>query len=82
MGGSAGGGGTAAANLHLYVGCADSTGTIQSYTVNGTTGALAPLGTFVAGGAIPNCEFNDAEDRLYVAHAIDNEGRITTTREA
>ena len=32
----------------------------------------------MAGGAISNCEFNDAEDRLYVAHVIDGEGRITT----
>ena len=32
----------------------------------------------MAGGAISNCEFNDAEDRLYVAHAINSEGRITT----
>jgi hypothetical protein len=66
------------AALHLYVGCADSTGTIQSYAMNGTTGALTPLGTFVAGGAISNCEFNDAEDRLYLAHVIGTENRITT----
>ena len=54
------------------------TGTIQSYTMNGSTGALSPLATFVAGGAISNSEFSDAEDRLYVAHVIAGEGRITT----
>jgi 6-phosphogluconolactonase len=80
-GGSAGVGGTggaAPANLHLYVGCADTTGTIQSYTMNGSSGALSPLATFVAGGAISNSEFSDAEDRLYVAHVLAGEGRITT----
>jgi 6-phosphogluconolactonase len=46
--------------------------------MNGSTGALSPLATFVAGGAISNCEFSDAEDRLYVAHVIAGEGRITT----
>jgi len=76
--GTGGTGGAAIANLHLYVGCADSTGTIQSYTLNGTTGALSPMGTYVAGGAISNSEFNDSEDRFYVAHVISGENRITT----
>jgi len=76
--GTGGTGGTAPANLHLYVGCADTTGTILTYTLNGSTGALSPLATFVAGGAISNSELNDSEDRFYVAHVIGAENRITT----
>jgi len=36
------------------------------------------MGTYVAGGAISNSEFNDSEDRFYVAHVISGENRITT----
>ncbi|MBN2575396.1 MAG: lactonase family protein [Deltaproteobacteria bacterium] len=64
--------------LHLYVGCADSSGTIQAYSLNGATGAVAPLATFLAGGAISNIEFNDAEDRAYIAHVINNASVVST----
>jgi 6-phosphogluconolactonase len=64
--------------LHLYVGCADTTGTIQAYSLNSATAAVTPLSTFVAGGAISNSEFNDSEDRFYVAHSIGAEARIST----
>jgi 6-phosphogluconolactonase len=49
----------------------------MSYALNGSTGALSPLGTFAVGGAISNSELNDAEDRMYVAHVIAGEGRIS-----
>jgi 6-phosphogluconolactonase (cycloisomerase 2 family) len=74
-GGAAGTGG--AAGIGGVAGTGGSAGS-GGYTMNGSTGALAPLATFVAGGAISNCEFNDAEDRMYVAHVIAGEGKITT----
>jgi len=75
--------GAAASLLHLYVGCADSTGTIQTYSLNPGTAALTPLPTFTAGGAISNSEFNDSQDRFYVAHTIGSEAKLTTyTRNA
>jgi 6-phosphogluconolactonase (cycloisomerase 2 family) len=64
--------------LHLYVGCADSTGTIAAYSLNSATAAVAPLSTFVAGGAVSNSVFNDNEDRFYVAHMIGSEAKLTT----
>ena len=70
--------GAAALSLHLYVGCADSTGTIQTYSLNTATAALLPLTTFTAGGAISNSEFNDSGDRFYVAHTIGSEAKLTT----
>ena len=70
--------GGAATLLHLYVGCADTTGTIQTYSLNGATGAVTPLSTFLAGGAISNSQFNDNEDRFYVAHMIGSEAKLTT----
>jgi len=70
--------GAAALSLHLYVGCADSTGTIQAYALNSGTAALSPLATFTAGGAISNSEFNDIGDRFYVAHMIGSEAKLST----
>ena len=70
--------GAAPALLHLYVGCADTTGTIQTYSLNSTTAAITPLSTFVAGGAISNSAFNDSQDRFYVAHVIGSEAMLTT----
>jgi 6-phosphogluconolactonase (cycloisomerase 2 family) len=70
--------GAAPALLHLYVGCADTTGTIQTYSLNSATAAITPLSTFVAGGAISNSAFNDSEDRFYVAHVIGSGAMLTT----
>ena len=70
--------GAAPALLHLYVGCADTTGTIQTYSLNSATAAITPLSTFVAGGAISNSAFNDSEDRFYVANMIGSEAMLTT----
>jgi 6-phosphogluconolactonase (cycloisomerase 2 family) len=70
--------GPVAATLHLYVGCADSTGTIQMYGLDGLTGALSPMSNFTAGGAISNTEFNATEDRMYIAHVINNESMVST----
>jgi 6-phosphogluconolactonase (cycloisomerase 2 family) len=70
--------GPVAATLHLYVGCADSTGTIQMYGLDGASGALAPLSNFTVGGAISNTEFNATEDRMYIAHVISGESMVST----
>jgi 6-phosphogluconolactonase len=70
--------GSVAATMHLYVGCADSTGTIQVFDLDGLTGVLAPLANFKAGGAISNTEFNDAEDHMYIAHMIGSEAKLST----
>ena len=70
--------GAVPALLHLYVGCADTTGTIQTYSLNSATAAITPLSTFVAGGAISNSAFNDSEDRFYVAHVIGSQAMLTT----
>jgi 6-phosphogluconolactonase len=70
--------GPVAATMHLYVGCADTTGTIQAFGLDGLTGALAPLANFTAGGAISNAEFNATENRVYVAHVISGESKVST----
>jgi 6-phosphogluconolactonase len=67
-----------AANMHLYVGCADTTGTIQTYGLDDQTGALAPMTNFTAGGAISNSVFNAAEDRMYIAHVIGGASMVST----
>jgi 6-phosphogluconolactonase (cycloisomerase 2 family) len=67
-----------AATLHLYVGCADSTGTIQTFGLDGLTGALAPLPNFTVGGALSNTEFNATEDRMYIAHVISGASMVST----
>jgi len=80
-----GGGGEAGGNEppalvgrhHLYVGCADGAGTLQSYLVDGST--VSPITTVLAGGAISNSQLNGDGDRMYVAHTITGgETRITT----
>ena len=77
-GAGGGAGSVASAPLHLYIGCNDLTGTIQSYSLNTTTGALKSMATFLAGGGVSNAQFNSAEDRLYVGHQLNGDGRITT----
>lgn len=67
-----------AATMHLYVGCADPTGTIQMFGLDGLTGALAPLSDFTVGGAISNTEFNATEDRMYIAHVISGASMVST----
>ena len=89
VGGSAGSGGeggegsqVALTPQHLYVGCADGSGTLQAYLFNGSS--LSPIGTTLASGAISNSTFNGDQDLLYVAHKASNgETKITTyTRNA
>jgi 6-phosphogluconolactonase (cycloisomerase 2 family) len=53
---------------HLYVGCADSSGSLQIYLQNGAS--LSAIDTVVAGGAISNSIFNAAQNHLYVAYAL------------
>jgi 6-phosphogluconolactonase len=79
-GGVDGGGidGAPATTLHVYVGCADTTGTIQLYTMNSSTAALTPVATSLAGGAISNAELNDAADHFYVIHTISGESKAST----
>jgi 6-phosphogluconolactonase (cycloisomerase 2 family) len=78
VGGSGGEAGQVAlSSQHLYVGCADGSGTVQAYLFNGT--ALSPLGTTLTTGAISNATFNSDQDLLYVAHKVSNgETKITT----
>ncbi len=77
-GGSGGEAGEAALSpQHLYVGCADASGSLQAYLFNGTS--LSPLGTTLTTGAISNATFNDDQDLMYVAHTVTNgETKITT----
>lgn len=71
-------GATGDAGLHLYVGCSVPEGTLQTYRVSdGTITALPVTNTM---GSISNATFNQAQDRLYVAHAVGTgpAGRVTT----
>lgn len=70
--------GAPATTLHVYVGCADTTGTIQLYTMNSATAVLTPVSTSLAGGAISNAELNDTADRFYVIHTISGESKAST----
>ena len=70
--------GPVVATMHLYVGCADSTGTIQTYGLDDKTGALTPMTNFTAGGAVSNSIFNAAEDRMYIAHVISGASQVST----
>jgi 6-phosphogluconolactonase (cycloisomerase 2 family) len=67
-----------AAPLHVYVGCADSTGTIQIYSLNNATATLSPVSTFLASGPLSNAEWNDAQDRLYIAYANGLDAKLAT----
>jgi 6-phosphogluconolactonase (cycloisomerase 2 family) len=70
--------GPPATPMHVYVGCADTTGTISAYSLSSAALALSPIGTFVAGGAVSNAAWNDAGDRLYVAHVINGDSKLST----
>jgi 6-phosphogluconolactonase len=75
MGGSAGA--TALGDLYqVYVGCSDTNGTIQSYTLEPVSNVLTPGPTYKAGSALSHGALNAAGDRLYVSHK--SEGLITT----
>jgi 6-phosphogluconolactonase len=75
LGGSAGA--TALGDLYqIYVGCADTNGTIQSYTLEPVSNVLTPGPTYKAGSALSFGALNAAADRLYVSHK--SEGLITT----
>jgi 6-phosphogluconolactonase len=72
------GAGSESDELHLYVGCSVPEGTLQIYRVsNGTFNALPSASTT---GNISNATFNQAEDKLYVAHAVGTgpAARVTT----
>lgn len=77
-GGAGGEGGQVAhAPQHLYVGCADGSGTLQAYLFNGTS--LSPIGTTLTSGAILSATFNGEQDLLYVAHTVPGgDTKITT----
>jgi 6-phosphogluconolactonase len=76
--GGAGGAAPASAVFHVYVGCAVPEGTLQSYRVS--NGAFTALPSTTTDGSISNSAFNQAEDLLYVAHAVGSgpAARITT----
>jgi 6-phosphogluconolactonase (cycloisomerase 2 family) len=78
LGGDAGtGGAPAKPSHHIYVGCADSAGTLEGYSVQERK--LSRAAAFVTGGAISNSSFNADETRLYVAYvAGDTEARIVS----
>jgi len=77
-GGAGGEGGQIAlAPQHLYVGCADGSGTLQAYLFNGAS--LSPIGTTLASGAILSATFNGDQDLMYVAHTVaGGDTKITT----
>jgi 6-phosphogluconolactonase len=58
----------------IYVGCADTNGTIQVYTLTRGTNVLTPGPSATAGSALSAGDIHD--DRLYVSHK--SEGVITT----
>jgi len=62
--------------VSLYVACADTTGSIQQYTLNRETWVAAPVGTYTTGVTNSWLTLNADEDRLYVNSR--SEGRITT----
>jgi 6-phosphogluconolactonase len=64
--------------MHVYVGCADTSGTIQVYSLNPTTAALSPVSSFLLSGPLSNAEWNDAENRLYVAYANGLDAKLAT----
>ena len=74
LGGSAGA--TALGDLYqVYVGCSDTNGTIQSYTLEPVSNVLTPGPAYTAGSALSHGALNAAGDRLYVSHK--SEGLIT-----
>jgi 6-phosphogluconolactonase len=60
---------------HVYVGCADAAGTLQSFVVADRT--LTPLGTVLTDGPISNSVLNVDQNRLYVAYTlVDGDARV------
>jgi 6-phosphogluconolactonase len=78
LGGMAGGAGAQVLPLHhVYVGCADGAGTLESYLVQNRL--LSRLDTVVTGGPISNATLNADEDRLHVAYTLaSGEARVIT----
>jgi 6-phosphogluconolactonase (cycloisomerase 2 family) len=63
--------------VHLYVGCADNQGSIQSFKTDGST--ITPIETNLAGGPVSNAEFSGAEDLMYVAYATGTAPNVVTS---
>ncbi len=62
---------------HLYVGCADGSGTLETFSVQDRK--LSRITTFATGGAIADSSFNADETRLYVAYGVGGtEARIVS----
>jgi 6-phosphogluconolactonase len=78
--GEAGQGGTASVipttPLTLYVACADTTGSIQQYTLDRAAWAATPVGTYTTGVTNSWATLSAAQDLMYVCSR--SEGRITT----
>jgi 6-phosphogluconolactonase len=78
--GEAGQGGTGSVvpttPLMLYVACADTTGSIQQYTLDRDVWAVTPVGTYTTGVSNSWATLNADQDRMYVCSRT--EGRITT----
>jgi 6-phosphogluconolactonase len=81
--GGAGAGGTAGVAgappllKHIYVGCADAAGTLQSFVV--ADRQLTPLGTVLTNGPISNSILNVDQNRLYVAYTLaGGDARVNT----
>jgi 6-phosphogluconolactonase len=78
--GEAGQGGTTSSipttPLMLYVACADTTGSIQQYTLDREAWSVAPVGTYTTGVSNSWATLNADQDRMYVCSRT--EGRITT----
>lgn len=61
---------------HVYVGCADSAGSVELYYIERGTGVITPGREVSAGSALTSGAFGPDEDRLYVSHQ--SKGLITT----
>lgn len=72
--GGEGGAAEPTGDYHVYVGCSDTNGTIQVYTLARGTNVLTPGPSVTAGSALSAGDLHD--DRLYVTHK--SEGLITT----
>jgi 6-phosphogluconolactonase len=76
-GGGGGKGGAEGAVLHhLYVGCRDTTGSIQHYQISNLTGETTLVDTASTDATNSNFAINAEQTFVYIAHA--DEGRITS----
>ncbi|MFO7177656.1 MAG: beta-propeller fold lactonase family protein [Pseudomonadota bacterium] len=61
--------------MHIYVGCSNSSGTIQRYVFDRNVGDFTLLGSVAAGSGLSAAVLHPDGERLYVSHG--SQGRIT-----